>query len=193
MTLDDLKRNAGVLPIPETGLRAVIDDLEENRDLDPEGFIDAVRFSLRVIGALMPPERYDLLTIAEAAGVDASVTLGDLLEVLTATGDYTGESPVNVVRAFIGLVDDAVRPDIAGRYLGIEEDEVAFLEEFLDLRKHWAARVLDRVHVILLDGGGTREIGEKLNCGRFTAWRLGRYGRRNLAEMGLTLAPSGDS
>jgi hypothetical protein len=193
VNIDDLKRNAGVLPITETGLRSIIEDLEANRDLDPEGFVDAVRFSLRALGALMPPERFDLLTIAEVAGVDPSVTLGDLLEVLNATGDYIGETPVNVVRTFIGLVDDAIRPDIAGRYLGIDEDEAVFFEEFLDLRTHWAGRLLDKVHIILLDGGGTREVASQLNCTRFMAWRLARYGRRNLAEMGISLTPSTDS
>ena len=57
MNLADLLRNAGVLPISETGLASIVADLEENRDLEPEGFIDAARYSIRAIGALMPPEK----------------------------------------------------------------------------------------------------------------------------------------
>lgn len=183
MNLDNLLRNAGVLPISETGLASVVADLEENRDLDPEGFVDAARYAIRAIGALMPPERFDILTIAEVAGVDPSVTVRTLMEVLEAKGDYIGEAPVGVLRGFIGLVDDGVRPWLAARHYDIEIDEFELLTEFLDLENHWASRILDKVHVILLDKGDWRNVAAELGVGPVTAWRIARWGRRSLRAL----------
>lgn len=185
MNLADLLRNAGVLPISETGLASIVADLDENRDLDPEAFIDAARYSIRAIGALMPPEKFDILTIAQVAGVDPVVKVSDLLEVLEARGDYIGETPVAVLRSFIGLVDDGVRPFLAARHFSIPEDEFELLTEFLDLENHWASRILDKVHVILLDGGTWRQVALELAVGPLTAWRIARWGRRSLQAMGL--------
>jgi hypothetical protein len=182
VSLEHLRRNAGVLPISEAGLRNVLDDIETNRSLDPEGFLDAARYGIRAVAALLPPERFNIVDLGREVGLDPSVTIGDLIEVVEARGYYEGEASASLTRSLIGLVDDGVRPWIAGRHLGIDEDEMEILANFLDLDRHWGRRILDRLHVILLDGGGPSEVRSTINVGRFTAWRLLRMARRTLPE-----------
>ena len=180
VNLETLKGNVGVLPITERGLRFVLEDLEEHRELDPEGFLDGARYGIRAIGALLPPERFDLETLADVVDLSGRVSIADLVEVVEARGEYEGEVSATVLRAFLGLIDDGVRPTVAAKFFRIDEDEFDLLCAFLDLWAHWSRRILDRIHVLLLDGGGTEEIRSELNVSRFQAWRLARWGRRTL-------------
>ncbi len=178
VNLETLKQNAAVLPISERGLRFVLEDLDEHRELDPEGFLDGARYGIRAIGALLPAERFDLETLADVVDLSGRVSIADLLEVVEARGEYEGEVSATTLRAFLGLVDDGVRPNVAARFFRMDEDEFDLLCAFLDVWAHWSSRILDRVHVILLDGRGTQGIREDLGVGRFGAWRLARWGRR---------------
>ena len=185
MTLDDLIKNAGVLPISEDGLRSIIEDLEDAQDLEPEDFIAEARYALRGIGAILPPERFDVMTVGDVAGVSALLYGPELTEALNATGDYEGEAGCVTVRQLVGLVDDCVRPDVAAKFLDIDEDEAALLEVFLDLRSHWTLRLLDRVEVVLADGGGAKELGDALGIDNARARRkLWRWGLRTLKKQG---------
>ena len=178
VNLEALKRNAAVLPISERGFGFVLEDLDDHRDLDPEGFLDGARYGIRAIGALLPAGHFDLETLADVLDLSGVVSVTDLLEVVEARGEYEGEVSATALRAFLGLVDDGVRPNIAAKFLRMDEDEFEILCSFLDLWAHWSSRVLDRVHVLLLDGRGTQGIREELNVSRFGAWRLARWGRR---------------
>lgn len=190
MTLDDLAKNAGVLPISEDGLRSIIEDLQDAQDLEPEEFIAEARYALRGIGAILPPERFDVMTVGDVAGVSAILYGPELVEALNATGDYEGEAGCVTVRQLVGLVDDCVRPDVAAAFLHIDEDEAALLEAFLDLRTHWTRRLLDRVEVVLADGGGAKELGEALGIDGTRARRkLWRWGLKTLKKQGRQGVP----
>ncbi len=183
MTLDDLVKNAGVLPISEDGLRSVLEDLHDAQDLPPDEFIFEARYALRAIGALLPPEKFDVITIGEVVGVNAIIHSDEMLEVLNATGELEGEATCVTVRNLIGLVDDCVRPDVAAKFLRLDEDEAALLEVFLDLRAHWRRRMLDKVEVVKADGGGSKELGESLGIEERRAQRrLWRWGLRELKK-----------
>jgi hypothetical protein len=183
VTLDDLVKNAGVLPISEDGLRSVLEDLHDAQDLPPDEFIFEARYALRAIGALLPPEKFDVITIGEVVGVNAIIHSDEMLEVLNATGELEGEATCVTVRNLIGLVDDCVRPDVAAKFLRLDEDEAALLEVFLDLRSHWRRRMLDKVEVVKADGGGSKELGESLGIEERRAQRrLWRWGLRELKK-----------
>jgi hypothetical protein len=183
VTLDDLVKNAGVLPISEDGLRSVLEDLHDAQDLPPDEFIFEARYALRAIGALLPPEKFDVITIGEVVGVNAIIHSDEMLEVLNATGELEGEATCVTVRNLIGLVDDCVRPDVAAKFLRLDEDEAALLEVFLDLRAHWRRRMLDKVEVVKADGGGSKELGESLGIEERRAQRrLWRWGLRELKK-----------
>lgn len=190
VTFDDLVKNAGVLPISEDGLRSIIEDLQEAQDLPPDEFIYEARYALRGIGAILPPESFDVMTIGDVAGVNAFLHGTELMEALNATGDLEGEAGCVTVRQLVGLVDDCVRPDVAAKFLHIDEDEAALLEVFLDLRSHWVRRLLDRVEVVLADGGGAKELGEALGIdGRRAQRKLWRWGLRTLKRQGRRGVP----
>ena len=181
MKLDDLIRNAGVLPISENGLRSVLEELRDAQDLEPDEFIYEARYALRAIGALLPPEKFDVITIGEVAGLDGMVHVFSMLQVLHASGDFEGEASCNTVRRLVGLVDDCVRPEVAAKFLEIDEDEAALLEAFLDLDGHWRRRMLDRVEVVKAYGGGFKELGELLGVeNRRAQRRLWRWGVREM-------------
>lgn len=185
VTLDDLIKNAGVLPISEDGLLSIIEDLQDARDLEPEDFIAEARYALRGIAAILPPERFDVMTVGEVAEISAVIYGPELTEALNATGEFEGEAGCVTVRQLVGLVDDCVRPEVASRFLDIDEDEAALLEVFLDLRNHWTRRLLDRVEVVLADGGGARELGEALGIDSARARRkLWRWGVKTLKKQG---------
>lgn len=190
MTLDELARNAGVLPISEDGLRSIIEDLQDAQDLEPKEFIAEARYALRGIGAILPPERFDVVNIGAVAGITAVLHWPEMLEALNATGDFEGEASCTTVRQLVGLVDDCVRPDVAAKFLHIEDDEAALLEAFLDLQSHWTRRLLDRVEVVLADGGGAKQLGEQLGIDNKRAQRkLWRWGLKTLKRQGRRVIP----
>ncbi len=177
MNLETLQRNVGVLPMSPEGFANVLSDLDEHRDLEPEGFLDGARYAIRAVGALLPPELFSIEVLADVVDLGGSVSLADVFEVVEATGEYEGEVSSSILRAWLGLIDDGVRPTVAGKFLRMDEDEVEILSSFLDVWSHWETRLLDKIHVLVLDGGGVREIQETFHVGRFTAWRLARRGR----------------
>lgn len=190
MTLDDLIKNAGVLPISEDGLLSIIEDLQDAQDLEPEDFIAEARYALRGIGAILPPERFDVTTVGDVVKISAVLYGTELTEALNATGEFEGEAGCVTVRQLVGMVDDCVRPDVASRFLNIDEDEAALLEVFLDLRNHWTRRLLDRVEVVIADGGGAKELGDALGIENARARRkLWRWGVKTLKKQGRQVIP----
>ena len=190
MRIEDLTRSAGILPIAEEGLRAIIDDLETSRDEPLEDFIDETRYSLRAIGAILPTDHFDVVSIGTVAGIDAGPIFDELVEVLLAQGPYEGETGVNAMRTLIGMIDDGVRPDIAARHLGIDEDELEILTSHLWLQEHWVRRLLDKAEVVISDGGGPQELAEVLGMSsKRDARKLHRWASRELRHQGRAAKP----
>lgn len=180
MTLDDLAANAGVLPISETGLRRVLDIIDQNRGLEPEGYVDAARYAIRAVAALLPSNEFELMELANVCEIHQDVTAGFFYEVVEALGDYDGEIGASTMRRLIGLIDDGVRPAFAAQHLEIPEAEFLVVEELLDTERYWGSRILDKLHVLILDGGSLRQICKTLNVSAWTAFRLRRLARRSM-------------
>jgi hypothetical protein len=183
MRLSDLERSAGILPLPGDGLTAVLADIRESVDDPVEEFLDGCRYSIRVLGALIPLDRYNIVTLADLIGLDVELHYDEFLEVLLATGDYDGEMNVNVVRALLGMIDDGVPVDIAGEALGVDVLELDELAEFLSLEDHWRTRILDRTQIIVNDGGDWSDFAHYLHFSDLKyAKRLFRWARRELKK-----------
>lgn len=178
MSIQDLIKAAPFLPISERALSDVIDDLVYNHDLPSEEYLATARYAIRTIGAILPPERAHIIAIADAIELDPCTPVICLTEVLMSQGPFEGEVNVMTLRALLGLIDDGVDPYTAGRHLNIDPHEMELLEEYLDLRRHWAARIYDRIEVILHDGGGVLDVAERLGMSNlWHAWRLTRWVR----------------
>lgn len=180
MNIEFLKENAGVLPISEIGLLNIIEDLEDNSVYNVDEFLDNARYGIRAVAALLPPEKYsinDLIKILEV-----NVSLQELLIIVEAKEEYLGEAGASIIRNLIGLVDDGVRPYLACKFLRIEENEAEILKEFLDLETHWSSRVLDKLHIIILENGGIQAVQETLIVNKFTAWRLLRWAKKSIPK-----------
>jgi hypothetical protein len=182
MNIEFLKENAGVLPISEIGLLNIIDDLEDNSIYDLDEFLDNARYGIRAVAALLPPEKYTLLDLVKILEINPSITMDELLIVVEAREEYYGEAGASIIRNLIGLVDDGVRPYLAFKFLRIEQTEAEILEEFLDLEAHWSNRVLDKLHIIILEKGGIQAVQETLNVNKFTAWRLLRWAKKSIPK-----------
>ncbi len=180
MSLADLKRNAGILPISETGLRTLIEVLDEHRDLSVEDFVDACRYPIRILAACLPADRFELHELARMVEVDEDVEVTWFYSAVEGTGDFDDEVGASAIRALLGLIDDGVRPSIAARHLNISEDELDVIDHFVGLERHWATRIFDRLQVLVHDGASLREIRRTFNVSRLAARRLRRAASRSL-------------
>lgn len=188
--MGDLIRSAGVLPIAEEALHAIIDDLESSRDEDLPDFVEDTRYSLRAIGAILPADHFDVHSIGQVAGIEAGPIFDELVEILLAQGPYEGETSVNTLRQLIGLVDDGVRPDIAARHLGVDDDELEILADHLWLQEHWTRRILDKAEIVIAEGGGPSELAQELGLtSKRDARRLHRWALKELRRQGRKPAP----
>lgn len=178
MSIQDLIKAAPFLPISEQALSDVLDDLIYNHDLPAEEYLATARYAIRTIGAILPPEKLNVITIADAIELDPLTPVIRLTEVLMALGPFEGEVNVMTLRALLGLIDDGVDPHTAGKHLEIDPHEMELLEDYLYLRQHWSTRIYDLIEVVLHDGGGVREVAEKLGMSNlWHAWRLTRWVR----------------
>lgn len=178
MSIQDLIRSAPFLPISQHALSGVLDDLVYNHDLPPEEYLATARYAIRTIGAILPPEKMNIISIADAIELDPRTPVIRLTEVLMSQGPFEGEVNVMTLRILLGLIDDGVDPHTAGTHLNIDPHEMELLEDYLDLRRHWAARIYDRIEVILHDGGGVLDVASKLGMSNlWHAWRLTRWVR----------------
>jgi hypothetical protein len=178
MTFEELIRSAPFLPISENALSTVLDDIIYHHDLPSEEYLSTARYAIRTIAAILPPEKMNIIEIANLIELDERTPVIALTRVLMSHGPFEGEVNVMTLRTLLGLIDDGVDPVSAGQHLGINEHELELLEEYLGLRAHWASRIYDRIEVILHDGGGFLDVARTLGMPNlWHAWRLTRWVR----------------
>jgi len=150
-----LLRAAGTLPMSDRAVSILIRRLREGRELPIELMMPAMRFPLRVVGAVAP----DLSVRPEMMGKMCG--LPDLeeqaiLEAVHATGMWAGEASASVVRRLMAAVEIGIRPDAAAAVMRIPTEEQEFLFELLDLHARWEAQMILRVWEVRQDRKGLR-------------------------------------
>lgn len=179
MSLPELMRSAGVLPITEGGLAGIVRTLSDLRGEAPDGedYLVLARYPIRAVAALLPVDQTHPVLIARAVHLPPGVDLQLFLDVLDGLGDFRGETGAGVLRRLLGLVDDGLSPRVAADHLGIDGAEAAMLIDLLDLDRHWLERMSDRVQVAVVDGHGPRRIARDLGLSRRTTRALVRMVR----------------
>ena len=120
--------------------------------------IDASRFALRAIAAIMPPGQDDAYTIAQIAGFSLHQA-NDFFSALAATGPWSGEVGFEKLRAFLtATIAIGEHPADVAAEIGMPEDEYQTYNILLGLEQHWADTIPDRIFIAVHTGGTDAEI-----------------------------------
>lgn len=173
-----LLRSAGSLPMSDRAVSILIRRLREGRDLPVELMVPALRFPLRVVGAVAP----DLSVRPELMGKMCGLPGLDeqtILDAVHATGMWAGEASASVVRRLMAAVELGIRPDAAAAVMRIPRDEQEFLFELLDLYARWETQMVLKVWEVRQDRKGlSRWLGVARLVGSLRPSTVRRWSRK---------------
>jgi hypothetical protein len=142
---DMLLRFAGSFPITDDGLFNTIEMLEETQNYPAPIAINAARFPMRVVGALLPDtDSIPAMTVAMLCGQHHIMFDPRIDSVFRAYGEWDHESSPQTIRRFIMDIAVGRHPEDAAEDYGLHQDELTFLEGLLHLEQGWHDGIMDR-------------------------------------------------
>ena len=174
MSLNSIIEAQNFLPVSPKGLQNVLEDLTIDRTVyyDMFEYLDVMRYAVRTIGALLPVDKFTVEYLAKTCSISYRLYSTELLEVLLCNDMYAGECSVLMLRTFLGLVDDGVKPSTAADYIGLTARELQLLENYLYVSEHWEARIKDITETMVAYDATSAQIARRIGCSRMHAYRL---------------------
>lgn len=174
MSLNSIIEAQNFLPVSPKGLQNVLEDLTIDRTVyyDMFEYLDVMRYAVRTIGALLPVDKFTVEYLAQTCSISYRLYSTELLEVLLCNDMYAGECSVLMLRTFLGLVDDGVKPSTAADYIGLTARELSLLENYLYVSEHWEARIRDITETMVAYDATSAQIARRIGCSRVHAYRL---------------------
>lgn len=158
-----LTQYAGSLPISDSGIYNVLIHLDESRELPINLSPNAVRYSLRIINALLP--ELDIAGAEATAMVCGQTYLADngiVHNLVNAQGEYSGECTPQQIRAYMIDITMGMHPIDSANRVGINEADYLHLENLLEMEQYWFESVLNRVLMVRVGFGKFWKVGREL-------------------------------
>jgi len=145
--------------ISKEGLFNVIANITHAKKLDHELVVEACRYSLRILAALID-EPDIIYKIAKYADLPAFFVKE---EAIFAIDKFYGEIPYEGIKGYLMSINKGMPPVEAAYMYNIPAREFLILEILLDMNNYWFELMLDRVALIRSQGGGYLRLSKALN------------------------------